>query len=57
MKNELTHSFDVVKIGGKIASITSIHTPSYTKSAMKEISSGRVKGKIVVDFTNKKINE
>ena len=30
---ELTHSFDVVKNGGKIASITSIPTPSYAKSA------------------------
>ena len=123
--DELTHSFDVVKTGGKIASITSIPTPSYAKSAnmnwfyqmilraftakmyhlsikknivfhsfltqsnrqelekitelvesekltisiqkiypiseintaMKEISNGRVKGKIVVDFTNKERNE
>lgn len=119
--DELIHSFDIVKAGGKIASITSIPTPSYAKSAnmnwfyqmilraltvkmhqlsrkknivfhsfltqsnrqelqkitelieskklntsiqkiypgseintaMKEISSGHIKGKIVVDFTNK----
>lgn len=38
-------------------SIQKIYPISEINTAMKEISSGRVKGKIIVDFTNKKINE
>lgn len=54
-KASKNHSF--VESEKLIISIQKIYPISEINTAMKEISSGRVKRKIVVDFTNKERNE
>lgn len=56
-RQELEKITELVESEKLTISIQKIYPISEINTAMKEISNGRAKGKIVVDFTNKERNE